>query len=126
MIVFYYNISNGSCRKAMSWFSEHGIVVDTKKVESISRTDLVTALCLSERGFTDLLKNRNISNSTLKNVITNILSMSFNDAVDFILDNPDVLKVPLIVGENKLVLGYNSEDMRVFISRSQRELRMLN
>lgn len=132
MIVCYYNIRNSSCRKAMGWFRDRNIQIKEKKIERITRSDLLTALSLSDEGFLDLLKNPNISATELKNRITKILSMSFNESVDFVLQHPEVLRLPLIFGENKLVLGYNIDDIRVFIPNNQRrykiayDLKLLN
>lgn len=120
MIVLYYNTSSGSCREAIRWFRERGIFISEKRIEYISKSDLMEALTLSNNGFQDLLKNRNITTPSLENKIQEILSLSFDEGVDCILRYPEVLKVPLIVGENKLVLGYNSEEIRVFIPKKHR------
>lgn len=79
MIVLYYNRSNGSCRKAIRWFRERGIFILEKRIEYISKSDLMEALTLSNNGFQDLLKNRNITTPSLENKIQEILSLSFNE-----------------------------------------------
>jgi regulatory protein spx len=126
MIVCYYNISNSSCRKAVRWFRDRNIPIKEKKIEFITRSDLLTALSLSDHGFLELLKNPNMSAPELKNNINKVLSMSFNESMEFVLRHPEVLRVPLILDENKLVLGYNNEDIRVFIPNKQRRHKIVS
>lgn len=119
MIILYYTISNSSCRKATKWFETHDISITSKKLKQICKKDLLRALALSNNGFDDILKKQ-------VNQVHQVYSMSFNEGVDYILKNPEVLRVPLIISENKLVLGYNSEDIRVFLSQSQRAVQLLH
>lgn len=126
MIVLYYTISNSSCRKATKWFETHDINIISKRVSQICKKDLVHALALSNRGFDDILKKRNLSTPLLKKQVNQVQSMSFNEGLDFILKHPELLRVPLIISETKLVLGYNSEAIRVFLSQSQRAVQLLH
>lgn len=113
MIRFYYNRSSSSCKKAENWFEKYGIKIK-KRIEQLSRADLVHALSLSDEGFKDILKNPSISAGNLKK---DIFSMSFDEGVDYILTHTEVVKIPLILSSNKMVLGYNSESIRVFVTR---------
>ena len=46
--------------------------------------------------------------------------MSFNEACDFLINNPSALKRPILVDDNKLQVGYNNEEIRTFIPKEQR------
>ncbi|MFK4898927.1 ArsC/Spx/MgsR family protein [Lactococcus petauri] len=124
MIILYYKTSNGSCRKAMEWFRKHDIEVFEKNIAYIAKKDLLEILALSRTGFSDILKKRTRCEKHVKAKIEKISSLSFNEAVTFTLMNPDMLKVPLILGENKYVVGYNSETIRTFIPKSYRNLEL--
>lgn len=125
-IVLYYTSGNGSCKKALQWFNEHEIEISPKKIHYISKTDLTHALSLSETGFYELLKQADRCEPSVEKAIHNILEMSFNDSITFILEHPEVLKVPLIIDEKKLIIGYNSETIRTFIPRNYRGLESIN
>lgn len=125
MVVLYHGFNSKSCRKARHWFREHHINVDEKRIRCISREDLLSALRLSERGFRDLLKRSEHCDERLSALIEHTMNLTFLEAVDFTLENPDVLKVPLILDENKLVIGYNTETIRVFIPQSYRNIERL-
>lgn len=122
MVILYYGFSSKSCHKARLWFREHGIHVDERRVRYITREDLLSALRLSERGFRDLLKRSEHCDERLSTLIEHTMDLTFPAAVDFTLENPDVLNVPLILDENKLVIGYNPESIRVFIPQRYRNI----
>ena len=46
--------------------------------------------------------------------------MKLNELMDFIIDNPTILKRPIIVDDRKIQVGYNQEDIRVFIPHARR------
>lgn len=120
MVVLYYNVSNCSCRKAKRWFRANGIEIEEKRIDYISKKDLIYALSLSEKGFSDLLKRTTQCDAHMKEMIENIICMSFNDGVDLLLENPHLIKVPLMLDKHKLVIGYNSEEIRVFVPSQHR------
>ena len=41
--------------------------------------------------------------------------------IDFIKTNPSVLKRPIVLDEHHFLVGYNEEEIRVFIPRDQRK-----
>lgn len=46
--------------------------------------------------------------------------MSVKQLVDFVLKNPSVMKRPIIVDDHKMVVGYNPDDISVFIPQAKR------
>lgn len=47
--------------------------------------------------------------------------MDFNDTVDFILKHTELLKTPILIDKNKLMIGFNAEDIRKFIPKNRRK-----
>ena len=47
-------------------------------------------------------------------------SMKINELVSFIKNNPTILKRPIIVDDNKIQVGYNPDDIGVFIPHAKR------
>ena len=41
--------------------------------------------------------------------------------MNFILDNPSVLKRPIIVDDKRMQVGYNDEEIRIFVPKRLRE-----
>lgn len=66
MIRFYYDFRNSSSRKAIEWFKSMNIEISTKRIQNIPREELLHALYLSERGFTDILKGKGKAGSDIE------------------------------------------------------------
>lgn len=119
VIKIYTTNSCASCRKAIKWFKEHNIPY--KEVNffntPITRADIISMLENTEDGFEDIISTRS---KVFSEANLNLEDMKFNDLVDFIIKHPSVLKRPIIVDDNKMQVGYNDEEIRVFIPREIR------
>lgn len=119
MIKIYTTNSCASCRKAIKWFKEHNIPY--KEVNffntPITREDIIAMLENTEDGFEDIISTRS---KVFVESNLNIENMKFNELVDFIIKHPSVLKRPIIIDDNKMQVGYNDEEIRVFIPREIR------
>lgn len=124
MITLYCKTGNGSCWRARKWFKEHDIEPLERRIEYISREDLIHALSLTENGLSDLLKWPSRSTLQMRAQLNRIQIMKFEESINFILAHPDVLRTPIIIDEHKLVVGYHSERMRIFLSREYRALQL--
>lgn len=47
--------------------------------------------------------------------------MDFNDTVDFLLNHTELLKTPILIDKNKLMIGFNAEEIRKFIPKNRRK-----
>lgn len=121
MIILYYGISSRTSRQAAAWFEDYKIKIIKKKIAHMTRADLVHILSLSENGFSDILKKSKGTGTRIYKIAQNVKCSSFNEAVDCLLENPDMLKVPIIFDENRLVIGYNSESIRTYITKEYRK-----
>ena len=121
MIQMYTTPSCGSCRKAKRWFKDRNILFAEKNIFSVKLTknDLTNILSHTENGVHDIISTR--SKVFLKNNI-DIDSMSMNELYEFIIENPSVLRRPLIVSDANLQIGYNEDDIRVFIPKELRRI----
>lgn len=115
-IKMYTNMSSASCRKAINWFSEERIpFVEIKLNKSgITKEQLKHILSLTDNGLDDLLK-RTVNRERLDD-------LSLNEALDRIVENPEMLKVPIIISGRKMLIGYQEEHIRAFIPKSYRKL----
>lgn len=121
MIQIYTTPSCGSCRKAKKWFKDRNIPYVEKNIFSVklTRSDIQAILSLTENGVTDIISTR--SKVFVDNDL-DIEAMSMNELYDFIIDNPSVLRRPLIISDDNLQIGYNEDDIRVFIPKELRRL----
>jgi regulatory protein spx len=73
----------------------------------------------TENGTEDIISTR--SKVIAENNI-DLDSMSISELIAFIQDNPSAMKRPIIIEGNKLQIGYNEEEIRMFIPRKLRNL----
>nr|WP_260351650.1 ArsC/Spx/MgsR family protein [Lactiplantibacillus paraplantarum] len=48
--------------------------------------------------------------------------MTFNETLQLLCEHPQLLRRPIIVGRNKLQVGFNDDDIRQFIPRHIRRI----
>ncbi|MFR1820984.1 MAG: ArsC/Spx/MgsR family protein [Lactococcus petauri] len=120
MISVYCGRSSRTSRQAVAWFEEYKIQISKKRIEQITREDLVHILSISENGFPDIIKSAKGSGTRIHKVRKYISVLNFGEAVDYLMEYQDVLRVPLIFDEQKLVIGYNPESIRIFTAKDYR------
>ncbi len=119
MIQIYTTPSCASCRKAKKWFDQYKIQYSEKNIFSIklSKDDIFRMLANSENGFEDIISTRS---KIFKEKKLDPESMSVQALVDFIIEYPSVLKRPIIINESELQVGYNNEDITIFLPKELR------
>lgn len=125
MIQIYTTPSCASCRKAKKWFDQYKIPYSEKNIFSIklSKEDIFKMLANSENGFEDIISTRS---KVFKEKRLEPDNMSTQALVAFIIDNPSVLKRPIIINENELQVGYNNEDITIFLPKELRNQECFN
>ncbi|MDN6577163.1 MAG: ArsR family transcriptional regulator, partial [Lactiplantibacillus plantarum] len=76
-------------------------------------------LCLTENGLEDIISTRSQSYPAIADKLPD---MSFNETLRLLCEQPQLLRRPIIVGRNKLQVGFNDDDIRQFIPRHIRRL----
>lgn len=125
MIQIYTTPSCASCRKAKKWFDQYKIPYSEKNIFSIklSKEDIFKMLANSENGFDDIISTRS---KVFKEKQLEPDTMTIQELVDFIIENPSVLKRPIIINENELQVGYNNEDITIFLPKELRNRECFN
>lgn len=125
LIQIYTTPSCASCRKAKKWFDQYKIPYSEKNIFSIklSKEDIFRMLANSENGFEDIISTRS---KVFKEKKLEPDGMSTQALVEFIIENPSVLKRPIIINENELQVGYNNEDITIFLPKELRNKECFN
>lgn len=119
MIKIYTSPSCSSCRKVKKWFNEQNIPYVEKNIfaATLNENELKDILVKSENGTEDIISPRS---KIVKESGVNLESMTVKELIDFIRNNPSVLKRPIMVDDNKIQVGYNPEEITVFIPHAKR------
>ncbi len=121
MVTLYTSSSCSSCRKAKRWFESNNIKYREKNIIGIrlTRNDIIKMLKYSENGFEDIISTRS---KVFKESQLEPEEMMFSELAEFIIENPTVLKRPIIINEQIMQTGYNEDEIRAFIPREFRRL----
>lgn len=119
MIKIYYSPSCSSCRKVRKWFDEQGIPHEDKDIFSgtLNEKDLMEIISKSIDGTDDIISPRS---KIMQERHIKVDDMTISELISFILENPSVLRRPIIVDDRKIQVGYNEEEIRTFIPRARR------
>lgn len=119
MIKIYTSPSCSSCRKVKKWFDEQQIPYVEKNifVATLQVDELKDILAKSENGTDDIISPRS---KIVKESGVDLDSMTINELIDFIKKNPSILKRPIMVDDRKIQVGYNPDEIRVFIPHARR------
>ena len=125
MIKIYVSPSCSSCRKVKKWFKEQNIPYEEKNIftDDIKPEELRSILMKTDNGTEDIISNKS---KIIKEGKVDVDSMTVSEMIDFIRKNPSVLKRPIMVDDehDRLQVGYNADDISIFIPRARRDLDM--
>ncbi len=121
MIVVYTSPGCASCRKVKQWLKDRNLPFTEKNIFKtlLDENEIRYLLMRSENGTDDLISKRSkvISENNI-----DVDSMSLNEVIRFIQNNPSVLKRPIILNEKSFQVGYDSEEIGVFIPQELRRI----
>lgn len=124
MITVFYRKSCSSSRKAIQWFDEQGIVPEMRVVDHISPSEIKRLLQLTEYGTDEILKRPSRLTAELKNKKAALLELCFKEGIDFLVHHPETLRTPIILDDNKYLIGFNSDEIRKFIPPTSRKVQL--
>ena len=119
MLKLYTAPSCSSCRKAKKFFDDENIPYQEKNifVSDLKENEIKDILIKSENGTDDIISKRS---KIITEGNVDVDKMTISELIQFIRSNPSVLKRPIMVDESKIQVGYNEEEIRVFIPHSRR------
>ncbi|MFQ6324139.1 ArsC/Spx/MgsR family protein [Lactococcus garvieae] len=126
MIYLYCRRRCISSIKAIQWFNKYGLKVCVKFSGQISREELITVLASTDKGISDLLKHHSHCSDVELSKHYLIKKMKLNQAIDYIKVNPTLLKSPIIIENNKVLIGFNQDQIRIFLAKVYRRKSLLN
>lgn len=121
MIKLYTSPSCSSCRKVKKYFKLYNIQYVEKNILTtpLTRDDIYKMLIKSENGFEDIISTRS---NVFKEKGKDIDTMKLDELIDFIVQNPSILKRPIIVNDYEIQVGYNDDDIELFLPPEVRKV----
>ena len=124
MLIIYTAPSCTSCRKAKAWLIEHEIPHIDRNVFTtpLDATELKALLALSENGTEDLISERS---KVYKKLNIDFDSLSMKELLSIVQENPSLLRRPIIADDKRLLIGFNEEEIRVFLPRKIKQMEQM-
>lgn len=123
MIKIYTVAGCSSSQKAKKWLVDNG--VDFQEInlltDDIKKEDFLEILALTENGTEEIISKRSRAYQSLS---LDLERFSLNTLVTIMKENRSILRRPLILDDKRLQIGYNDDDIRKFLSRPVREVRL--
>ncbi|MEH7332604.1 transcriptional regulator SpxA [Neobacillus drentensis] len=119
MVTLYTTPSCGSCRKAKAWLEEHQVDYIERNILSNSLTvdEIKSILRLTEEGTSEIIST---NSKAFQELNVNLESLPLNEFYQLIIENPKMLRRPIILDEKRLQVGYNEDEIRSFLPRKLR------
>lgn len=121
MIVIYTSPGCASCRKVKQWMHERNLKFIEKNIFTslLNENEIKHLLMRSENGTEDIISKRS---KIIQETKVNIDEFTMNELVQFIQDNPSVLKRPIILNERSFLVGYDEEEIGAFVPPELRKI----
>ncbi|KLV28861.1 transcriptional regulator SpxA [Priestia megaterium] len=119
MISLYTTTSCTSCRKAKSWLEKNDIDYIERNIshDPLTVDEIKSILRMTEEGTDEIISTRS---KVFQELNTELDVLPLQELYKFLRNHPTVLKRPIIQDERILQVGYQEEEMRVFIPRRLR------
>ena len=119
MITAYLYSSCSSCRKAAELLKEEGAIFEVREFfrEKISSDELTSLLSGAGLTVADLLSTRSTPYRELD--LAN-RELSDTDVISLMLDEPRLLKRPILVSGSHAVVGYKANEIRDLVKPDRR------
>lgn len=121
MIKIYTVSSCTSCKKAKTWLTQHQLSYKEKNIgkDGLTKEELMAILAKTDNGVASIVSSKN---RYAKSLGVDLEDLPLSEVVDLILDNPRILKSPIMMDNKRLQVGYKEDDIRAFLPRSVRNV----
>lgn len=119
MINAYIYGSCTSCRKTEAWLRESGAEFSSRDYfrNRFTRTELATLLSDAGLSVSDLLSTRS---KVYKDRQAEIDNLDDDAVLDLMVEEPTLLRRPLVIGNGGAVIGHNSTKLESLVSGQDR------
>ena len=121
MIVVYTSPGCASCRKVKQWLKDRQLPYIEKNIfTTILKEDEIKQLLVrTENGTDDIISKRS---KIIRDGGIDVDEMKTNELISFIQQNPSVLRRPIILDDHNFLVGYDNEEIDVFVPRELRRI----
>lgn len=125
MIVVYTSPGCASCRKVKQWLKDRDLDYIEKNIFKtlLNDNEIKHLLMRSENGSDDIVSKRS---KVIQSKNIDLDSMTTDELIQFIKTNPSVLKRPIILNEDNFQVGFDEDEISIFVPRELRKIADFN
>lgn len=120
VIKIYKNKNDTQFRRSIGWLEDFKIPYEIISKTGLLPQDIKQILKLSDKGFEDILISKKKATELHRMLLENCNEMKVEELIEFLLEHQSMLRSPILFDEKHLLIGYNSDAIRVFIPRFRR------
>lgn len=120
MITLFLSPSCTSCRKARAWLSKHEVAFEEHNIitSPLNKEELLQILSFTENGTEDIISTRS---KVFQKLAIDVDELSTSSLMELISENPSLLRRPIILDKKRMQIGFNEDEIRVFLPRDYRK-----
>ncbi len=121
MVILYTSPGCASCRKAKQWLKDNQIEFVEKNIFTtlLDADEIKYILSRCENGTEDIISVRS---KAFQSLDKDIEDLSMNELVTLIQNNPSILKRPIMMSKNSLVVGYDTDEITLMMPSTLRNV----
>lgn len=103
-----------SSQKSIAWLEKYGLKYQKCKIQDITSEELLEILVATTDGINQIIKSPD-NGFNAKQAWKKIITLQFSEALEFLCLNTSVIRTPIIMQKDKLLVGYNADEIRMFL-----------
>lgn len=112
-ITIYYKENSEDCLQTIQWFKEHDIIVDLKRIDTITYREIFQLIYLSGLDIPDILKrSKKFSFLCLRSKLN---KLRFSEGLSFLELHTELLEIPIVLSDKHAVSGYDEQQIKSFL-----------
>lgn len=121
MLILFTSPSCMSSRKAKAWLEEHGVTFKEKNLyrERLSIEEIKEMVRMTIDGVDEIIAKRSKVYQTLE---VDFETLTMKKLYSIICENPKILRSPILLDKKRLLVGFDSEQIRCFLPRKVKAL----
>jgi regulatory protein spx len=123
MITLFSSPSCTSCRKARTWFENHGIEYEERNILSrpIRKEELKNILTLSTEGTEEIISTRS---RVFRELDIDIDALTISELLELTQKYPALIRRPILMDEKRIQIGFNEDEIRAFLPKKVRKIEL--
>ena len=120
MITLFLSPSCTSCRKAKAWLEKHKVPFEEHNIMTspLTRKELQHILSLTENGTDDIISTRS---KVFQKLNIDVDDLTIKELIQLISEYPNLLRLPIIMDNKRMQIGFNEDEIRAFLPRDYRK-----